>query len=66
MEKAEILEKTIIYIKKLQEITGKQDQGSESKIDDRQLPNQGTVIIAAFSRRKLSLFFLLSLVLVFP
>ena len=66
MEKAEILEKTIIYIKKLQEITGKQDQGSESKIDDRQLPNQGTVIIAAFSRRKLSLFFLLSLVLIFP
>lgn len=42
MEKAEILEKTIIYIKKLQEITGKQDQGSESKIDDRQLPNQGS------------------------
>lgn len=66
MEKAEILEKTIIYIKKLQEITGKQDQGSESKIDDRQLPNQGTVIIAAFSRRKLSLFFLLSFVLIFP
>ena len=62
MEKAEILEKTIIYIKKLQEITGKQDQGSESRIDNHQLPNQGTVIIAAFSRRKLSFFLFVSCV----
>lgn len=58
MEKAEILEKTIIYIKKLQEITGKQEPGSESKMDNHQLPNQGTVIIATFYRRTLSLFVL--------
>ena len=33
LEKAEILEKTISYIKKLQEITGKQELNSERKND---------------------------------
>lgn len=40
LEKAEILEKTIIYIKKLQEITGKQDLDSEKR-NDYNLNNQG-------------------------
>lgn len=37
LEKAEILEKTIIYIKKLQEITGKQELNLDSKNDNPQL-----------------------------
>ena len=44
LEKAEILEKTIIYIKKLQEITGKQDLDSEKR-NDYNLNNQGDLIM---------------------
>ena len=42
----------------IRDSTGKQELGSESKIDNHQLPNQGTVIIAALGKRKLSLFVL--------
>lgn len=46
MEKAEILEKTITYIKKLQEITGKQELKEGNKPDNPESQGENTLNFA--------------------